>query len=398
MSPPDQQIGFATPTAADPAGGRAAVSLPLYLGFAATGIGVALPGAALPAMLQRWAMSDAQGGRLFLFAWIGSSLGALGVQGSLRNALLAGSALVSAAALLLGFGTGTVAQADAWMLAYGLGLGLAMTSMSLIVQQSCAAERTGTELIRLNLLWAIGAFVCPSLAEHALAAGDLRPLLGGVAAAFALLGTWCALQPVLSRCRIDVNSFTGWAELCKVPFPLLLMTLLTTGVEASAGGWLATYARRNGQSLAGVIAAPSCLWAGLLLSRLFWSVRSRLDPAAIMRFSIALIAAAATILVLRPETMIVAAAALCLGFGIGPVYPLLLDTVLRYARGGPIFFLAGVGSACLPWLTGTLSTATRSLRTGLLVPTCASLVLLVLAFASPLRRWVSTRAPSSSTS
>jgi hypothetical protein len=273
------------------------------------------------------------------------------------------------------------------MLVYGLGLGLTMTSISLTIQQSVAPSRTGTELIRLNLLWALGAFVCPSLAEHALAGGDLGPLLGGVAAAFAALGFWCVFRPVLSRFRVDTNSFTGWSQLCKVPLPLLLMTMLTTGVEASAGGWLATYAKRTGHGIAAIVAAPTCLWAGLLLSRLFWSVREHAEPARVMRISIEITAAAAALLVLRPESLIVAAGALCLGFGIGPVYPLLLDTVLRYTRGGPIFFLAGVGSACLPWLTGTFSSANGSLRIGLLVPTCASVLLLLLAFASPLRRW-----------
>jgi fucose permease len=145
-----------------------------------------------------------------------------------------------------------------------------------------------------------------------------------------------------------------------------------------------------------VVAAPTCLWAGLLLSRLFWSVRERAEPAGVMRASIALMAAAAVLLVLRPESLAVAVGALGLGFGIGPVYPLLLDTVLRYTRGGPIFFLAGVGSACLPWLTGTFSSANGSLRIGLLVPTCASVLLLLLAFASPLRQWVANRTPTSS--
>lgn len=370
--------------------------VPLYLAFVASGVGVALPGAVLPAMLQRWTLSDAQAGRLFLFAWIGSSLGALGVQGSLRKTLLAGFALITAGALLLAFASGIAAQANASMLAYGLGLGLTMTSISLI-QKCCSGERSGRELIRLNLLWAVGACLCPSLAEHALAHSDVRPLLTGLAACFALLTVWSCLHTSLSQLRVDTNSFTGWTELSRVPLALVLMTMLVTGIEASAGAWLATYARRSGQSLAGVIAAPTCLWAGLLLSRFLWSLRERGGPGQVVRGSIALITAAAIVLVVRPETFMVAAAALCLGLGIGPVYPLLLDAVLRYTRGGPIFFLAGVGSACLPWLTGTFSSANASLRTGMLVPASASALLLTLALATPLRAWIATRQTGSQT-
>ena len=45
-------------------------------------------------MLQRWHLQDEQGGRLFLLAWIGSSLGALLVRGSMRTVLLCGSVAV----------------------------------------------------------------------------------------------------------------------------------------------------------------------------------------------------------------------------------------------------------------------------------------------------------------
>lgn len=358
-------------------------ALPLYLGFVATGVGVALPGATLPAMLQRWGMTDAQGGRLFLFAWIGSSLGALFVHGSLRRTLLAGCTATACGALGLGFGAGAALQADAWMLLYGAGLGLAMTSISLI-QQASSKERSGRELIRLNLLWAIGAFVCPLLAEHALAVGNLRPILGGLAGTFVCIGLWCAVARIAWNIQAEKRT-EGWSALAKVPLPLVLMTMLITGIEASAGGWLATYARRNGDGLAAVVAAPACLWAGLLLSRFFWSSGRRHIGFTTVRGSAGLMAVAAASLVIWPAAQTVAVSALCLGFGLGPVYPLLLDSVLRHTRGGPIFFLAGIGSACLPWLTGVVSTSQSSLRAGLLVPACGTFLLFALAMVSPLR-------------
>jgi fucose permease len=66
------------------------------------------------------------------------------------------------------------------------------------------------------------------------------------------------------------------------------------------------------------------------------------------------------------------------GFGLGPVYPLLLATALQYSERTPIFFVAGLGSAFLPWLTGIVSSATSSLRLGLLVPVSASVLMLAL--------------------
>ena len=179
-----------------------------------------------------------------------------------------------------------------------------------------------------------------------------------------------------------------WTIFRAVPLGLIVMTLLITGIEASAGGWLATFARRGGYGIAGAIAAPSCLWAGLLLSRLFWSVCSRwLTHDWTVRGSVALMGGAAALLIASGSGLIMLVAAFCLGFGIGPTYPLLLAWALRFHRGGAIFFLAGVGSACLPWLTGFVSTQRHSLRVGLAVPMAATLVMVILSLVLPLGRW-----------
>ncbi|GAC1415483.1 MAG: hypothetical protein NVSMB62_03300 [Acidobacteriaceae bacterium] len=367
--------------------------MPLYLGFVATGIGVALPGATLPALLVRWHMSDAQGGRLFLFAWVGSSLGALAVRGKLRRSLLAGCAGIAVGAFGLIAGAGSATQANLWMAAYGGGLGLTMTSISLLRQK--ANEHSGTELIRLNFVWALGACLCPALAERTLRFGDLRSLLGGLGAVFIVLALWTMTETALN----DQIAQTAdrWLALRRVPPALVLMTMLVTGIEASAGGWLATYSRRNGDGLTGTIAAPTCLWSGLLLSRLVWAVWAQQWSARrIVRSSVALMAAAGIFLIVSSGGWTLLAAAFCLGFGIGPVYPLLLTAVLRFARTGSIFFLAGVGSACLPWLTGVSAGAQGSLRIGLLVPVVAIFATLSMAWLVQPKAWGNSSARSAS--
>ena len=368
--------------------------MPLYVGFAATGVGVALPGATLPAMLERWHLNDAQGGRLFLLAWIGSSLGALLVHGSLRRTLRVGSLATALASLGLAYGSGSALAAYAWMALYGTGLGLTMTTTSLI-REAASGARSGAELIRLNFIWAVGACACPALAAHALARGDLRPLLTGFAMVFAALAAWTFVDGTLAAHRVGEagmralrSRFSSWGALRRVPLPLILMTMLITGVEASAGAWLATYARRGGDTLAEVVAAPTCLWAGLLLSRLLWSTWDGVATAhATVRGSALLMAAAAALLLGGASGWPILLGAFLLGFGIGPVYPLLLAWTLRFGRSGAIFFLAGVGSACLPWLTGVVSSNNGSLRTGLLVPLAGACVLAGLAWVSPLPRW-----------
>jgi FHS family glucose/mannose:H+ symporter-like MFS transporter len=363
--------------------------IPLYLAFAATGVGVALPGALLPALMLRWKLGDEQAGRLFLMAWIGSSLGALVVRGSLRTVLTLGGAAVAVAGVGLGVCGGVAA--DGWILLYGLGLGMTMTAISLIRQQQ--AERVGQgggpEMVRLNLVWAIGACVCPSLTVRALTAGVIQPLLFGLAACFAVLAVWAPLQDEvrLLPAVLSGGQVRQWRVFQVVPVGLLAMIFLITGIEASAGGWLATYARRGGHGVGETIAAPTCFWAGLLLSRLVWSVMRGMRQAVVVRLSVAVMAVASVGLISGGAAWVVLVAGFLLGFGIGPTYPLLLAWALRFQRAGAVFFMAGVGSACLPWLTGVVSGARGSLRIGLAVPMVGTMVMLVVALVGGMGRW-----------
>jgi FHS family glucose/mannose:H+ symporter-like MFS transporter len=336
-------------------------------------------------LLQRWQLGDEQGGRLFLVAFIGSSLGALIVRESLRKSLMFGSMAVAAGALGL-----IVCPAGAAYLCialYGLGLGLAMTAINLIRQRQSGGS--GTVLVRLNLLWAVGACACPSLTVRALRDGDIRPVLFGLALCFILLAMWTFFQTDLPV-DLGVKKFRPWEIFRNVPIALILMTLLVPGIESSAGGWLTTYARRGGHGIVEAVAAPSCFWAGLLLSRLFWSVCHRWRSHVwTVRASVALMLAASILLVASGSGLQILIAAFCLGFGIGPVYPLLLAWALRFPQSNPIFFLAGVGASSLPWLTGLVSGEQHSLRVGLAVPMAATMLLAAMSVALPLSRWSS---------
>lgn len=358
-------------------------AIPLYLGFAATGVGVALPGALLPVLLMHWRLGDEQGGRLFLMAFIGSSLGALVVRGSLRKSLLFGS--MAAAAGAIGLAVCPAVAAYGCIALYGFGLGLTMTSINLIRQRQSGGS--GAVLVRLNLLWAAGAFACPSLTAHALRSGDIRPVLLGVSGCFVLLTGWTLFHP-----EVEVESvareFRPWTIFRSVPMGLVLMTVLVPGIESSAGGWLATYTRRGGHGVAEAVAAPTCLWAGLLLSRLFWSVCHRWRSHVwTVRTSVVLMGGASILLIASGSGMVILTAAFCLGFGIGPVYPLLLAWALRFPQSNSIFFLAGAGASSLPWLTGLISAQRHSLRVGLAVPMVATMLLAAMAMLLPLKLW-----------
>jgi len=347
---------------------------------------VALPGAILPTLLVRWHLGDAQAGQLFFAAWVGSALGSLLVRGSLRTMLILGSALVSCAALCIAYSDGQ--GANACLAIYGFGLGMTMTSITLTRQQQVASQgnSTGTEMVRLNSTWAGGAVLCPTLAARALALGSIRPLLLCLAAFFILLTVWAAMQS--DQHATVIAKSLPWSALKSIPPGLICMIFLATGVEAATGGWLSTYTRRGGDSVAATVAALTCFWAGLMVSRIFWSVFDRwLSHDHVIRLSMALMVISSMLLFVGGAGLVSAIAAFLLGFAIGPAYPLLLAWALRFQRAGSIFFIAGVGAASLPWLMGVLSSRTGSLRIGFGVPILGAVVMLTLSLVLPLRVW-----------
>jgi fucose permease len=204
---------------------------------------------------------------------------------------------------------------------------------------------------------------------------------------FAGLTAWTCLQTQLTF-RADIITDVRIGDVFRrVPARLILMISLITGIEASAGGWLTTYAAREGHHLGAIVAAPSCFWAGLVCSRTVWSVRNAaFAERTLVRASLVLMAAASSVLfAASTSTLALLASACLLGFGIGPVYPLLLSWALPFHRGGPIFFLAGIGSASLPWITGMVSTHWRSLHVGFSVPLTASALMLIASLT--MQRW-----------
>jgi MFS transporter, FHS family, glucose/mannose:H+ symporter len=355
--------------------------LPFYLGIAATGVGVALPGIILPSLLTRLHLQDDQAGLFLLLAWLGSSVGALLVRGPLRLILTLGSLLIAASSI--GLSDLPAAFLKLLFLLFGLGLGITMTTISVLCQQN--VDSKNVSLIRLNLAWAVGAFFCPPLALRAIANGDPKPLLIAFGLCFAVFSLW-AIRALPADLRLNKQSPHS-ASRQSVPLYLVLLTFLVSGVEAAIGGWLTTFTDRIHLGLTVTIAAPTCLWAGLLLSRFLWALPGiKITSQHLLRGSLWLIAASSLLLIASTSGLGILSAAFGIGFGAGPVYPLLLALALDFKESGGIFFIAGLGSACIPWLTGIISHERASLRMGLIAPTAAALLMLLLALLFPLER------------
>jgi MFS transporter, FHS family, glucose/mannose:H+ symporter len=350
----------------------------VYATFLATGVGLVLPGAMLPLLLARWHLSDAQAGILFFLFFIGSASGAILSRGSLPKSIARGCLLVVLGGASLAVGSrGAVFLAIA---VYGLGLGIVMTSISLLQSRRCESGRAA-QLARLNLVWAIGACIGPSLVLRGATAWGTPVVLFGVAAFFSLAGG-LALVAVP---HVDAATKTSPAPRSQNPMALLLILVpLATGVESATGGWLTTYSKRSGQTLGEVIGAVTCFWGGMLISRFIQSHRHIATASAFVLFVGGpwLMSAALGILLLSTGGASMLVGASLLGLAIGPMYPLLLALALRHGEGGNlVFVVAGCGASLLPLLTGLVSKSSGSLRIGLGVPLVATVVMGCLSLA-----------------
>jgi len=146
------------------------------------------------------------------------------------------------------------------------------------------------------------------------------------------------------------------------------------------GAWIAAYVQRTQQTISTTVTAGSCFWIGLMVSRSLSSLllKVRRLEGIILYQSLATVVAGTVLLIATTSRWGILPGVFIVGFGLGPVYPLLLAIALQYSENTPIFFVAGLGSAFLPWLTGIVSSATSSLRLGLLVPVSASVLMLGL--------------------
>jgi fucose permease len=367
-------------------GGRPWHALPIYLAFAATGVGVALPGVLLPVLMARWQLRDEQGGVLLLFSFLGSGLANLLIRGSLR-ATMGGGAVLTALSCW-GFAELSLKEFPWIVGVFGLGMGLVMTSISLVRRKQ--VKEPEREFIRLNLAWALGALVCPALAVRVFKSGNTQPLLAGFGLFFVLVAVWVFTR---SDVRVERQVIAlgmrkhWWDSVTAIPLALLMMAFLVTGIESATSGWLSTYATRASGRVAVTIAAPSAMWAGLLLSRIFWSLPGvKLTGWRVTVGNVALVAASAVMLVASGGGTLMLVAAFGVGFGLGPVFPMLLIEALKYRESGAVFLIAGLGASAIPWLTGAISQRMSSLRYGLAAPMVSAVLMLMLAVSYRARR------------
>lgn len=346
--------------------------------FALTGVIHAIGGALLPSLARTFHLTDSQSGLLFFLYFAGSSIGALLCRRSYARTMAIG--FVAAAVFC------TAAAIEPWpslLLVFfllGISVGVPMSAVSLLVGRNFA-EHCAPLLTFLNFSWSAGALLAPLFAGWLLLHHSYRFAYALLAAAALVAALACLLwlrdgpEPPPIRER---NKSTG--------LPLIaafaVAAFLQVGVENTAAAWLPTYAlRTSATSLAFAATISSLYWIGFLAARGAAAfILLRVRPTYAVRTAILLALAAALLLVLAPANPVRGFAMLLLGVGLAPIYPLVvagsLARVQHTSDARWVLASAGFGGSVLPWLAGTISAHTGSLRAGILAIPAALLLML----------------------
>ncbi len=302
-----------------------------------------------------------------------------------------GYGLLSASVACLNAGQLTSGIAAIFCL--GIGLGFIIPATNMMVAE-INPERSASSLNLLNLVWGLGALLCPPLVSLFSQRGYLSWFPFGLALLLALISLGFARELRISRTYKNAQPapenpslLQSWMK----PYSLLtgLLIFIYVGIETSVGGWLASYAQRLGSSAQYYWAlTPSLFWTGLLLGR-------AVAPAALKYLSeralvlIGSIGAAAGlwIVLISRELAPVTVGAFISGIGLAPVFPTTLAIFTKYfgssARyiAGVLFVFAALGAAVIPWIVGITSSHYGELRAGLSIPLIGTVVMISLQVA-----------------
>jgi len=376
-----------------------APSIVLHFGFVITGVVTTLLGPILPILIARWSLNDEQAGLFFMAQFLGSMagvclFGVLVLLHGYKPALTLGFTLVAGGVAVLAFGnlsTGLIATAT-----FGCGLGLAVSATNLWVGEATGSNRAAALSI-LNVTWCAGAIVCGPLVLLAHTHRQEPALLigvGALAAAVALILAGMHVEPHIPNDE-RMNGATPAQVVSKTTAVVLgAIFFLYVGTEGAVSGWAAPLAKRIGTSPNNLWAlTPMFFWIGLFTGRaLAPAILRRLKERALMVIGLLLGLAGSASLVWATSFAAEVACVMATGLGFAAFYPLLVACTVRnftkhVRRVSSIMFTLGnVGAAVLPWIVGLVSTRTKDLHTGLIVPVAGCLAIIALVLS--LRRQV----------
>ena len=349
--------------------------------FALTGVLHAAGGSLVPSLALRFQLNDSDAGILFLLYYAGTSIGALLCRWNYKRTIALGFACVVGVCLAI------IAAPRPWLpplfLFLGISVGVPMSSISLFVGRAFP-DRTAPLLTFLNFSWSMGALAAPLIAARILLLYTYRAAYLFFAAMAIAAAVACLLfleEPSGGEAPVgEAHGRSRWVFV----FVFAAAAFLEVGVENTAAAWLPTFSLRTAEKGIALAAATSALyWLGFLASRGICSLLlMRIAPARVFCVAVFSGIVAASLLAAVGSVTGRGVAMFLLGASLAPNYPLVvagsLSRVRRISDSRWVLATAGFGGSVLPWLAGTISSQTGSLRVGMLVIPAALLLMLLV--------------------
>ena len=366
----------------------------LFAGFVLSGIATVIVGPMLPVFIRRWSLNDSQAGLFstvqFMAAWIGTlASSAIASWRGYRPALVLGYALMGGGLAFLNADTRIVALAAT--ATFGFGYGLLTAGTNLLVAELGGVRRASLVSL-LNFMWGVGAMTCPMLIAFALKHNRISlTLLGCVA-----FGVVMVIGLLLASFGADERpheakaaKMAGAAPAFHVTFVLASLFFIYVAMENGIGIWAAEFSKRLANGITGMTTlAPTFFYGGLTLGRASAPLAlHRWKERTVVLAALTLAAVGNALLIVSPGLSVAIAGVFVAGLGCASVYPIYIAWLSQWygARakkiGGVLFALASLGGSAGPWLVGSVSQLSGSLRIGLLVPMLCALIMIGLVLS-----------------
>ena len=252
------------------------VTIVLHIGFVVAGMATTLLGPILPALTERWRMSDVVAGSLFTAQFLSAmtaTLVAPALAGRIgaRGALALGFTLLAMGIVTIGLAPHAIGVLATVVYGLGLGFVLPLTNIAVAAAQP---NRAASALSLVNVSWGVGAVIWPIAVRSLGSVESVAAPTSALAMACAVMALACRVvipAALLSAPRSTDSADHGGAkapppllsEKAEAPSPhlpphatmarsgmvgraVLLGTLifLYVGTENAVAGWVAEFARR----------------------------------------------------------------------------------------------------------------------------------------------------------
>jgi len=341
-----------------------------FVGFIALGLPDAVIGVAWPALRTHFDLHQDALGPLFITVTVGSVCASTATAIILRR--LGIGALLAASCALTAFSLFGYTLAPSWsvMVAMGLLTGFGAGAIDAAINTHAAVRYSARLVNVLHAFYGVGAAAGPALMTAVLIRGQAWQtgyrIIVAVEIVLAVAFVLSRRQwppPVAAHDEHPHASLFETLKLGKVQLSLLVF-LIYTGCEASAGAWVFSllYESRD-FAMAAAGTSVTLYWGGLFASRLGYAfLPSTVRPANVITLCIVAALLAMIVLVLHVHPAVDTAAIAILGFASGPIFPSLI--AITPQRMGPRHTanavglqvsIAAIGLATLPAICGLIA-------------------------------------------